>query len=407
MIVFLWSISILSLVIWIVLLLFWGNFWRCDQRLDPGDVQDSVETWPNVCAIIPARDEADSIGQTVHSLLSQNYPGVFNVILVDDQSSDGTADIAHKTACDLGQRERLTILTTPDLPQGWAGKLWAVHTGVSSLDSSQELKSPNAKEQAPEFLLLTDADIVHPQGNLKTLIAKAVTEQRAMVSLMVQLHCQTFWEKALIPAFIFFFQKLYPFPWANNPNRKLAAAAGGCILVSRKAFQNAGGIPAIKDALIDDCSLAAAIKHNTPSDQKWGRIWLGLSTQTTSLRIYDTLDTIWTMVARTAFTQLGYSSVYLAGSVLGMLLVYLWPPIGLIIGSLTGNIGIIATAGLAWFIMAIAYTPTIRLYQLNLLWSLALPAVAFLYTLMTIDSALQYWQGKGGAWKGRVYPQKS
>ena len=394
--VFLLVLSALSLVIWLVLLLFWGNFWRCDQRLDPGDIEIHLEVWPSVCAIIPARDEADSIAQTVISLLSQSYPGKFEVILVDDQSSDGTAEIAQQAAQDLNQTDRLTILTTPALPVGWAGKLWAVHTGLTDL----------ANNHPPDYVLLTDADIIHPQNNLKTLIAKAIQDKRKLVSLMVQLHCQTFWERALIPAFIFFFQKLYPFPWANNPNRKLAAAAGGCVLVNHQALVTAGGIPAIKDALIDDCALAAAIKTSASTDQKWGRIWLGLSTQTKSLRIYDTLDTIWTMVTRTAFTQLHYSPWLLIGSVLGMTLVYLWPPLGLILGLVFGQTWSAIAAGLAWMIMAIAYTPTLRLYQINRLWSLALPVVALLYTFMTLDSALQHWQGKGGAWKGRVYPAK-
>lgn len=396
--VFLFALSVLSLVIWLVLVLFWGNFWRCDQRLDPGQLEVAVQSWPSVCAVIPARDEADSIGLTVQSLLSQDYPGLFEVLLVDDQSSDGTADIARQMATDLGQSDRLKILRTPTLPEGWSGKLWAVHTGVTHV--------VERATEPPDYILLTDADIVHPQGNLKTLLAKAIQDKRKMVSLMVQLHCQTFWEKALIPAFIFFFQKLYPFPWANNPKRKLAAAAGGCILVQRQALVEAGGIPAIKDALIDDCALAAAIKQSSKDSGQWGRIWLGLSTQTKSLRVYDRLETVWKMVARTAFTQLHYSSILLVLAVVGMLLVYLWPPVGLMVGVATGQSGLAIAAGLAWGLMAIAYYPTIRLYRLNFLWCLALPLVAFSYTLMTIDSAWQHWQGKGGAWKGRVYPAK-
>lgn len=396
------ALSGVSLAIWLFLILFWGNFWRCDQRLDPGDIDTTeIDTtlpeWPSVCAIIPARDEAESIGQTVRSLLSQSYPGPLSLVLVDDQSSDGTADIARAAANDLGQSDRLQILITPTLPEGWSGKLWALNTGVNHVSSQDN--------EPPDYVLLTDADIIHPQGNLKTLVAKSMVDKREMVSLMVQLHCQTFWEKALIPAFIFFFQKLYPFPWANNPQRKLAAAAGGCILLRRQSLLNAGGIAVVKDALIDDCSLAAAIKHAPSTHKKqWGRIWLGLSTQTKSLRIYDTLDSVWTMVARTAFTQLRYSTLLLIGSVIGMFLVYLWPPLGVIVGLATGQIWVTIASGLTWLLMAIAYAPTIRLYRLNPVWTLGLPLVSFLYTLMTIDSALRHWRGEGGAWKGRVYP---
>lgn len=389
----------LSLLIWLFLVLFWGNFWRCDQRLDPGKIETNLDPWPSICAIIPARDEAESIGQTVNSLLTQDYPGLFSIVLVDDQSSDGTAQIARSAADQLAKGDRLQILTTPPLPEGWSGKLWALNTGVNSLSQR--------RDALPEYVLLTDADIIHPDGNLKTLVSKAVQDNRELVSLMVQLHCQTFWEKALIPAFIFFFQKLYPFPWANNPQRKLAAAAGGCILLRHESLMNAGGLAVVKDALIDDCSLAAAIKHAPPAHSKaWGRIWVGLSTQTKSLRIYDTLDSVWTMVARTAFTQLGYSTLLLIGSVFGMCLVYLWPPLGVVFGMITGHRIVAIASGLTWLLMAIAYAPTIRLYRLNLLWTLALPLVSFLYTLMTIDSALRHWRGEGGAWKGRVYPAK-
>ena len=393
-------LSGLSLFIWLFLMIFWGNFWLCDQKLDPGDLDTDLAEWPSVTAIIPARDEAESIGQTVHSLLSQDYPGTFSVVLVDDQSSDGTADIAKAAAANLND-ERLTVLTNTPLPEGWSGKLWAVNTGQNYV-----LDKPDA----PDYVLLTDADIIHPQDNLKTLITKAVKDDRQLVSLMVQLRCQTFWEQLLIPAFIFFFQKLYPFPWANNPKRKLAAAAGGCILLQSQALKDAGGIASVKDALIDDCSLAASIKHapkqQVPPSKDWGRIWLGLSTQTKSLRVYDSLETVWTMVARTAFTQLGYSTLLLMGSVVGMFLVYLWPPLALLTGLVIGQPTVAMMGGLTWLLMAIAFTPTIRLYRLNLLWAFALPVISFLYTLMTIDSALRHWRGVGGAWKGRVYPAK-
>ncbi|MCM1983125.1 glycosyltransferase [Lyngbya confervoides] len=396
-------LTLLSCLIWMGLLTLRGGFWRCDQRLDCPVNRPEWTDWPRVCAIIPARDEAAYIGATVRSLLTQDYAGAFEVVLVDDQSSDATAALAQQTAADLGEGHRLRILTTPPLPPGWSGKLWAVNTGVQHV-----LQAPG---RPPDYLLLSDADIVHPKGNLTALLSKAITENRLLVSLMVQLRCQSFWEKALIPAFIFFFQKLYPFPWANSSRHKLAAAAGGCILLQRQALLQAGGLERVKDALIDDCSLAAAVKQTAATKDSgkttWGRIWLGLSTQTHSLRAYDTLDTIWTMVARTAFTQLGYSTVLLLGSVLGMILVYLWPPLAIAVGALTQHPWIALCGGLAWLLMAIAYLPTVRLYRLPPLWAMTLPATALLYTLMTLDSARRHWQGRGGAWKGRVYPAKS
>ena len=215
---------------------------------------------------------------------------------------------------------------------------------------------------------------------------------------MVLLHCENFWEKLLIPAFVFFFQKLYPFPWVNNPQSFMAAAAGGCVLIRRQALENIGGIEQIKDALIDDCSLAKAVK----SKSKQG-IWLGLSETTVSLRAYEDLKSIWELIARTAFTQLNYSTLLLIGTVIGMSLVYLVPPLGLIVGLIINNWLVTAIALITWFLMTIAYLPTIKLYKISFLWGFCLPAVAFLYSLMTIDSAWQHWQGKGGAWKGRTY----
>ena len=378
----------LSLAIWLFLILFWGNFWLADQRIadDTEKIETYPETYPTVWAVVPARDEAEAIARSLTSLLSQNYLGKFSVVLVDDNSSDRTREIAQATADKLGKRENLKIIAGQPLAEGWKGKLWAMQQGIEY-----------AQAQAPDYLLFTDADIQHDLDNLTQLVTKAETENLDLVSLMVLLRCQSFWEKLLIPAFVFFFQKLYPFPWVNNPNKSIAAAAGGCVLISNQALTSIGGIAAIKDALIDDCSLAQAVKS------QGNKIWLGLSETTISLRGYENLTVMWDPIARTAYTQLNYSPLLLVGTLIGMTLVYLVAPIYLMVGILTTNWLVVAICTLTWLLMTCAYFPTIKLYKLSIIWALCLPAIAFLYTLMTIDSAVKYYQGKGGAWKGRTY----
>ncbi len=354
-----------------------------------------MSEWPSVCAIVPARNEASVLPQSLQSLLNQDYPGEFRVLLVDDQSTDGTSEVARTTAQVCHREKSLRIKTTEPLPIDWSGKLWAVHQGLQAVLQETE----NA---LPDYFLLTDADILHGPENLKQLAIKAEPEQLDLVSLMVLLRTQSVWEKLLIPAFVFFFQKLYPFPWVNQPQHSIAAAAGGCVLVRRDRLAEVGGIEVIRKALIDDCALGAAIKGNS-KEGKSGRIWLGLTTTTISLRPYPSLESIWTMVARTAFTQLHYSFLMLLGSLLGMLLVYAMAPIGLLLGILTGQWLVAWASAIPWGLMAIAYWPTIRLYRLSPLWTLALPFIGILYMLMTLDSALQHIQGRGGSWKGRVY----
>ncbi len=378
------AITLLSLLIWTILLVSWGQFWRSDQRLPIA--QTDLSVWPAICAVIPARDEASMLPETLRSLLRQNYPGKFQIILIDDQSSDGTAEVARQTAIELGMSDRLQILSGQPLPSGWSGKLWAVEQGIQA-----------ASAWVPDYLLLTDADIVHDPSNLRQLVSKATVDNLDLVSLMVLLRCTSFWERFLIPAFVFFFQKLYPFAWVNDPNQKTAAAAGGCILIKRQSLVAAGGIAIVRQALIDDCALGAAIKNSG------GRIWLGLSETTRSLRPYPSLETIWTMVARTAFTQLGYSPLLLVGALVGMVLVYLVPPLAAIAGGLAGNWLVAIVGFITWLLMSLAYWPTVRLYRLSPLWIFSLPAIALLYNLMTLDSALRHWRGQGGAWKGRVY----
>jgi hopene-associated glycosyltransferase HpnB len=389
----------LSGLSWIYLLAFRGRFWRCDQQLTISS-RVSLTQWPSVCAIVPARNEADMLIHSLPGLLTQNYPGNFRMLLVDDQSTDGTADVAHQAARQGNNETSLEVMTTDPLPQGWSGKLWAVHQGIERV--LQDTTHP-----LPDYFLLTDADILHGQATLKQLAIKAEQEHLDLVSLMVLLRCKSFWEKLLIPAFVFFFQKLYPFPWVNQPQHPMAAAAGGCILVRRETLMEVGGIEIIRKALIDDCALGAAIKGAVSAQGGTGRIWLGLTTNTISLRPYPSLQTIWTMVARTAFTQLHYSFGLLLISLLSMVVIYLVPPVSLLLGGMAGQWVVVAIAALIWSLMTFAYWPTIRLYRLSPLWAFTLPFIAVLYTLMTADSALQHLQGRGGAWKGRVYATDS
>jgi hopene-associated glycosyltransferase HpnB len=373
----------LPFAIWIGLILFRGNFWRSDQITS--DEAKDLDTWPNITAVIPARNEAPSIGATVETLLAQDYPGSLSVVVVDDNSDDGTADIARAAALQYTGKnvDRLTVISGKPLEAGWSGKLWAVSQGIEVAATS-------------DYIWLTDADITHTPGNLRWLVAKAEAEKLDLVSEMVMLRCESFWERLLIPAFIFFFQKLYPFPQVNNPNHAVAAAAGGCVLVKRTALAEAGGIAAIKDQLIDDCALARIIKARGP-------IWLGLTERAHSLRVYDHLGEIWHMVARTAFVQLDHSVLQLIGTVIGMMIIYLAAPIMAVWGGVTGDQLLGLAGGAAWLVMAITFLPTLRLYKMNPAWAMALPLAGLIYTAMTVDSARQHWAGRGGAWKGRSY----
>lgn len=379
-------VVVLSLIIWLFLLIFWGGFWQAEQRLNSN--YPSLDIQPTVWAIVPARNEEEVIKKSLTSLLNQKYTGKFLVVLVDDNSSDRTTQIAQSTAVQLNKTNQLKVISGKPLADGWKGKLWAMEQGIEY--ATRQIPSP-------DYFLLTDADIEHDLNNLNQLVAKAEIENLDLVSLMVLLHCQSFWEKLLIPAFVFFFQKLYPFAWVNNPHKAMAAAAGGCILISSQALKDIGGIATIKDALIDDCSLAKAVKSQGKN------IWLGLTTNTTSLRSYDRLTTIWDTITRTAYTQLNYDWLLLIGTVIGMGMVYLTAPMGLIAGIIINNWLLVGVSTLTWLLMTWAYLPTIRLYNLSQAWGLSLSAIAFLYTLMTIDSAIKYYQGKGGAWKGRTY----
>ncbi|EFA72239.1 Glycosyl transferase, family 2 [Raphidiopsis brookii D9] len=381
------GLMVLSLGTWLFLFLFWGQFWRVDQLLKPTTpTTNNFTSLPKICIIIPARNEADFVAITIKSLLLQDYPGEVNIFLVDDQSRDGTADFAEEAAYAVGRVNQLEVLTGGDLPTGWTGKIWAMEQGVQK-----------ALELNPDYFLFTDADIEHHTRNLGQLVHKAETEGLDLVSIMVKLRCESFWENLLIPAFVFFFQKLYPFAWVNNPKKSIAAAAGGCVLIRRQTLRKIGGLKTISHALIDDCSLAKAVKS------QGGRIWLGLSSLTVSLRPYNSLGTIWNMVARSAYTQLSYSPLLLMGSVLGMVIVYILPVVGIIIGLAINNVLISLLGLITWLLMSFAYLPIIKFYQCALWFAGCLPLIALLYTLMTVDSAYRHWQGKGGSWKERVY----
>jgi len=389
-------IAWLSLLIWVILLVARGGFWRARPMSALGATtikavgDDEVSRrgeWPALVAVVPARNEADVIGPAVGSLLRQDYPGAFHVIVIDDDSTDGTAAAAAATARDLGLEDRLTVLTAKPLPPGWSGKVWAQSQGIAAVT---ELGL------AAEFLLLTDADIHHPADAATQLVARTILEDRDLVSLMVRLRCDSLWEKALIPAFVFFFAKLYPFAWVSDVRKATSGAAGGCMLVRRSALEEAGGMESIRHELIDDCSLAERIKHRRGQDHA-RPIRLDLAESSESLRPYDSWRDIWNMIARTAFTQLRYSPLLLAGTVIGMFLIYLVPPLfALAMGTLAWP------AWAAWILMCIAYAPMLRYYRRSILWAPALPLIALFYVSATIGSAVRYWTGKGGQWKTRV-----
>ena len=382
-------IASMVLAIWLYLVAARGGFWRGRQRDDevPTHAGAPDGIWPDgdspdIAAIIPARDEAACVGETVASLLRQAYPGAFHVIVVDDQSRDATAAVARAAAAALGADGRLTVLSGRALPAGWTGKLWAQQQGV---DHAAAMAPP------PRYLLFTDADIVYAPDVLRGLVVRAGNGGLVLTSLMVKLRCRSFAERLFIPAFIFFFQMLYPFAWANDPRRATAAAAGGCMLVAREALQDAGGMAAIRDALIDDCALAKTLKGRGP-------IWLGLTDRVHSIRAYPAIGDIRRMVARTAYAQLRYSPLWLAGTIVGLAVTYLAPVALAVFAS-----GVAQFVGIfTWLLMALAFAPTLRFYGRSRLWGLALPAIAAIYMSFTVDSAYQHARGRGGMWKGRA-----
>ena len=374
-------LGLVAVAIWLYLLSARGGFWLARDRDDRESFPDPAR-WPSVVAVVPARNEADVIAQSVGSLVKQDYPGPFRIVLVDDGSDDGTAAVARQAATIDGGKP-LEILRGAALPTGWTGKLWAMQQGV---------QHAGASAGDPEYFLLTDADIGHSPDNLRALVVRAEREGRVLTSLMAQLSCVTRAERFLVPAFVFFFQMLYPFALVTRKRHKLAAAAGGCMLVRRDALEKAGGIASIRAEIIDDCALARRLKAQGP-------IWLGLTRRARSLRPYGSVGEIGRMVSRSAYAQLGYSPLLLAGTVAGMVLTYLVPPAL----ALFGDSGLARGAGLgAWALMALAFQPMLRFYRVSPLWGAALPIIGMTYTLFTLLSAFQVWRGRGGMWKGRA-----
>jgi hopene-associated glycosyltransferase HpnB len=369
----------LPLAIWLYLLLFHNGFWLLRER-DTAPV-GQPGAWPLVVVVVPARNEADVIQRSIASLLAQDYPGAFHVVLVDDQSDDGTGELARGLNSD-----RLTVLTGGLRRSGWTGKLWAMKQG-----SDHAAAYIFHEGRGPEFLWFTDADIEHSSDNLRQLVGRAQDGDKVLVSLMARLSCKSYAEHFLIPAFVFFFDMLFPFGAVNNPHSTVAAAAGGCMLVRREALEKTGGLAVIRHNIIDDCALGRTMKTQGP-------IWLGLTDRAVSLRSYDHLSDIAHMVTRTAYAQLGYSPLVLAATMLGLALVYLAPVMVALFAW-----GVSQLAGwLAWIIMAAMYQPMLRFYRLSPLWGLALPLIGVFYAAFTLQSAIQHWSGKGGMWKGRA-----
>ena len=367
-------IALLSLVIWLYLVLLHGRFWSAGPELRPA-TRTAAAALPDIDVIVPARDEVETIGPVIASLVAQDYAGNFRVILVDDNSTDGTAAAA-------GTAPRLQILRGQPKPAGWSGKLWALSQGV-------------AASSAP-VLLFTDADIVHDPRHLATLVARLDAPRVELVSEMVRLNCTSWPERALVPAFVYFFQMLYPFASVNDPRARAAGAAGGTVMVRRDALVRIGGIEAIKSALIDDCTLAKAIKGVGP-------IYLGHSGLARSVRPYPHFADIWNMIARTAFTQLRYSALLLLLTLIGLTVVWLVPVCALVFGT-----GWIRASGAAACVLAVAsYVPTLLRYERSPLWALVLPLIALFYMAATVGSAVKHWFGGGSQWKNRAYSAKS
>lgn len=367
--------SAATLAIWLYLLFFRGGFWREFRRT--AQPPAPVRSAPRIVAVMPARDEAEFVGAAIASLAAQRPPGYFHIIVVDDHSSDATAAVAQAAA----PPELLTVVRAGPLPAGWTGKLWAVAEGVR-----------HAEGHHPDYLLLTDADIVHPPDNAAGLAARAESGNYDLVSYMATLACHTPAERALVPAFVFFFFLLYPPAWIRSARFSTAGAAGGCMLLRRGTLEGIGGVAAIRGQLIDDCALARAVKRHG------GRVWLGVSEATRSLRPYRTFGEMGRMISRSAFTQLHHSTLLLAGTVAGLALTYLAPPLITLVAPQPAA----GMAALAWLLMSVCYLPALGFYRRRSIGAPLLPLAALFYLGATVHSAICYWRGAGGRWKGRV-----
>jgi hopene-associated glycosyltransferase HpnB len=388
----------LAALAWLYLITCHGGYWLTGQRL-PGQhrpqVSGAPSRWPSVSAVVPARDEAAILPVTLPTLLGQDYPGEFEVILVDDGSSDGTAETAGRLGA--GAARKLRVIAGSPPPVGWAGKVWAMAQGAEQAGQA-------------DYLLFTDADIAYRPGTLTALVGAAEGDDRELISQMALLRATSAWERVVVPAFVYFFAQLYPFRRVNRPGGRTAAAAGGCMLIRRQALETSGGLAGIRSARIDDVALGRQIKRYRPG----GRGWLGLTTDVTSERPYPGLASLWHMVARSAYTQLRHSPLLLAGTIVGLLWLYLLPPAAAIAGLASDGLAAgggaaaawCAWAGLAgWALMTVSFIPMLRLYRLSLLRAPTLPLIATLYAAMTFDSARRHHTGRGGEWKGRLSPR--
>ena len=372
-------LAVICMAVWVYLLVGRGWFWLGNVR-DAAQLAGRPDRWPAVVVVIPARNESEVIASSAQSLLQQEYPGPLAIIVVDDDSSDDTAPVARHTATAVPNRQ-LTVITGKGPSGGWTGKLWALNQGIAAAEMSR-----------PEYLLLTDADIVHAPDMLAWLVAHALAGRFVLTSLMAKLRCQSLAERSHVPAFIYFFQMLFPFSWVCRPESKVAAAAGGCMLVRADALANVGGIASIHNALIDDCTLAAKLKTVGP-------IWLGLTDRVRSVRPYNTLSDVRQMISRSAYAQLRYSPLLLAATAAGMAITFVIPPMLAIFATgLPRYLGL-----LTWLMMAISFVPTLRFYRVSWLWTITLPGIALLYLYYTLNSAYQYLRRRGGQWKGRVH----
>ncbi|MFJ7264586.1 glycosyltransferase [Streptomyces globosus] len=385
----LFGAACLSLAAWLWLTFAQGMFWRTDVRLPP---RSAPARWPSVAVVVPARDEAEVLPLSLPSLLAQDYPGEARIVLVDDGSTDGTADLARR----LAHRRPglpLTVVSPGEPDPGWTGKLWALRHGIAVARAS----TPGG----PDYLLLTDADIAHEPDGLRELVAAATSAGLDLVSQMARLRTAGPWERLVVPAFVYFFAQLYPFRRINRPGGRTAAAAGGCVLLRTEAAVRAGVPDAIRHAVIDDVSLARAVRDSG------GRIWLGLAERVESVRPYPALADLWRMVSRSAYAQLRHRPLLLAGTVAALVLVYLVPPAALLAGLAGGRPATAWAGGLAWLLMAGTYLPMLRYYRQPAVLAPLLPFTALLYLLMTVDSAVQHHRGRGAAWKGRTYARPS
>jgi len=370
--------AVLPLAIWLYLFFARGNFWQAHEEtveLKP------LKQWPRVVAIIPARNEAETIGRAVTSLAKQDYPGEFLTIVVDDHSDDGTADLGRRAADECSASGRISIHSAKELPPGWTGKVWAMNEGIAA-----------AAKRAPDYFWFTDADITHAPDTLRRLVCQAENDSLDLASLMVFLRVQTFPERLLIPAFLYFFLTVYPPNWVMDPRSRAAAAAGGCILLRRSALERIGGMAAVRSEVIEDCAIARAVK------QSGGKIRLGLTRSSVSLRGYDSFAGIRDLIARVAFTQLRYSFLVLLGALAGLFSAYLLPWI--LFFAFPGEAWIAVDTAIA--MMAASFAVTVKFYDLPWPWALTLPIAALFYGYATCVSAVRYWLGRGGQWKGRA-----